>query len=82
MFTLVKQVMTSIVEAFDLLTDIVLLNQIYWEGMKEENQDKDSFKIACVVIFISISSCFLIAYSSIVNMLLYNGVYEPAQVKR
>lgn len=82
MFTLVKQVCTSIAEALDLLTDIILLNQIYWEGMKPENQDKDSYKIASVVIFIAISSCFLIAYSSIVNMLLYNGVYEPAQIKR
>ena len=76
--TLVKQVSTSVVEALDLTTDIILLNQIYWEGMKTANQDKDAYKIACVVIFISISSCFLIAYSSIVNMLLYNGVYEPA----
>ena len=65
-----------------MFTDIVLLNQIYWEGMKPENQDKDSFKIAVLVIFISICSCFLIAYSSIVNMLLYNGVYEPAQIRR
>ena len=78
MFTIIKQMQASIVEGLDLFTDIVLLNQIYWEGMKPENQDKDSFKIAVLVIFISICSCFLIAYSSIVNMLLYNGVYEPA----
>lgn len=69
---------TSIIEALDLLTDIILLNQIYWEGMKPENKDKDAFKIVCVCIFIFISSTFLIAYSSIVSMLLYNGVYEPA----
>ena len=82
MFTIVKQVQASIVEGLDLFTDIVLLNQIYWEGVKPENKDKDSFKIAVLIIFVSICSCFLIAYSSIVNMLLYNGVYEPAQIRR
>lgn len=69
-------------EALDVMTDVVILNQIYWEGMKPENIDKHSYKIATLCIFISICSCFLIAYSSIVNMLLYNGVYEPAQIRR
>lgn len=82
MFTIIKQIQGSVVEGLDLFTDIVLLNQIYWEGMKPENIDKDSYKIAVLVMFISICSCFLIAYSSIVNMLLYNGVYEPAQIRR
>ena len=82
MFTIVKQFQASVVEGLDLFTDVVLLNSIYWEGMKPENVDKHSFKIATLVIFISICSCFLIAYSSIVNMLLYNGVYEPAQIRR
>lgn len=80
--TIIKQVQASVVEGLDLYTDIVLLNHIYWEGMKEENINNHSFKICSLIIFISISSCFLIAYSSIVNMLLYNGVYEPAQIRR
>lgn len=37
MFTIIKQFQASIVEGFDLFTDIILLNQIYWEGMKPEN---------------------------------------------
>lgn len=82
MFTITKQIQASVVEGLDLFTDVVLLNQIYWEGMKPENADKDSYKIVALIMFISICSCFLIAYSSIVNMLLYNGVYEPAQIKR
>ena len=45
MLTIMKSIQASIVEGLDLFTDIVLLNEIYWEGMKPENKDKDSFKI-------------------------------------
>ena len=72
----------SVVEALDLLTDIILANQIYWEGMKPKNKDKDSFKIVFLIIVIAIASCFLIAYSSIVSMLLYNGDYEPSKKQK
>ena len=37
MFTIVKQFQASVVEGLDLFTDVVLLNSIYWEGMKPEN---------------------------------------------
>jgi hypothetical protein len=78
LFTIIKLFQATILEGIDTATDIILLEQIYWEGMKPENADSHGFKIASLYIFISICTPFIIAYSSIVNMLLYNGVYEPA----
>jgi hypothetical protein len=56
-----------------------LLNTVYWTGMEHPNH---SYKFATVFIFMSVSSVYLIAYSSMINMLLFKGVYEPAQVRR
>jgi hypothetical protein len=46
------------------------------------HRDNDSYKFATVYIFMAISSNYLIAYSSMVNMLLFKGAYEPAQVRK
>lgn len=64
------------------ITDFVLLYTVYWTGMKPENHHLWSYKFATVYIFMSISSVYLIAYSSMINMLLFKGVYEPQQIKR
>ena len=58
------------------ITDVVLLNRVYWTGM--EHQDNHSYKFATVYIFMCLTSVYLIAYSSMINMLLFKGVYEPA----
>lgn len=50
--------------------------------MKPDNKDLWSYKFATVFIFMSITSVYLIAYSSMINMLLFKGVYEPQQIKR
>jgi hypothetical protein len=61
-------------------TDILLLNVIYQTGV--QNQDKNSYMFATVFLFMCLTSVYLIAYSSMVNMLLFKGVYEPAQVRK
>jgi hypothetical protein len=61
-------------------TDILLLNVIYQTGVA--NQNKNSYMFATVFLFMCLTSVYLIAYSSMVNMLLFKGVYEPAQVRR
>ena len=50
--------------------------------MEEENIDKIGYKGALMVIFFSLLSTHLIAYSSIINMQLNLGLYEPAVVKK
>lgn len=59
------------------ITDILLCSSVYYTGMKEDNHAMWSYKFATVYIFMSISSVYLIAYSSMINMLLFKGVYEP-----
>ena len=58
-------------------TDFILCYTVYWTGMKPQNHHLWSYKFATVFIFMSISSVYLIAYSSMINMLLFKGVYEP-----
>lgn len=50
--------------------------------MQPHNKDLWSYKFATLFIFMSITSVYLIAYSSMINMLLFKGVYEPQQIKR
>jgi hypothetical protein len=79
MIALVIAILGAYTEISHHVTDIVLLNTVYWTGMKHPNH---SYKFATVFIFMSVSSVYLIAYSSMINMLLFKGVYEPAQVRR
>ena len=78
--------MLAIVQAYSEIThhvtDILLCATVYYTGMKPENHDMWSYKFAFVYIFMSVSSVYLIAYSSMINMLLFKGVYEPQQIKR
>jgi hypothetical protein len=71
----------AIVQAYSEIThhvaDILLCSSVYWTGMRDENHDKWSYKFATVFIFMSMTSVYLIAYSSMINMLLFKGVYEP-----
>lgn len=64
------------------ITDIVLCWTVYWTGMQPQNHHMWSYKFATLYIFMCISSEYLIAYSSMINMLLFKGVYEPNQIKR
>ena len=64
------------------ITDLLLCYTVYWTGMKPENHGLWSYKFATVYIFMSLTSVYLIAYSSMINMLLFKGVYEPQQIKR
>lgn len=41
-----------------------------------------SYKFATVYIFLCLTSVYLIAYSSMINMLLFKGVYEPQIIRR
>ena len=59
------------------ITDLLLCNKVYWTGMEPNNHGMWSYKFATVYIFMSLTSVYLIAYSSMINMLLYKGVYEP-----
>lgn len=67
-------------EVSNHVTDILLLSSVYWKGMK--HSDNHSYKFATVYIFMCLTSVYLIAYSSMINMLLFKGVYEPAQIRR
>ena len=80
--TIVWKIVSSISEYLNLITTINLISQIYDEGNKTENRDKNSFSIAIIYLFMAISSQFLIAYSSTLYMLFYNGVYEPDYINR
>ena len=64
-------------ELADEGTDVYLLYTLYWISMREENRDKLGYKAALMVIFFSILSTHLIAYSSIINMSLNLAHYEP-----
>lgn len=63
-------------EMLNHCTDILLLNVIYQTGI--QNKGKDSYMLATIFLFMCLTSVYLIAYSSMVNMLLFKGVYEPA----
>jgi len=80
MIALVIAILGAYTEISHHVTDIVLLNTVYWTGRRHPGND--SYKFATVFIFMSVSSVYLIAYSSMINMLLFKGVYEPAQVRR
>ena len=63
------------------ITDVLLCHSVYWTGMRiqEEKPEQSnwSYKFATVYIFMCLTSVYLIAYSSMINMLLFKGVYEP-----
>jgi len=72
-------ILSAYSEVMHHVTDIVLGHTVYWTGMEDQQW---SYKVVTVWIFMSVSSVYLIAYSSMVNMFLYKGVYEPQQIKR
>lgn len=82
MIALIIAIAGAYAEISHHITDIFLLNTVYWLSRKPENEGSHSYKFATVFIFMSVSSVYLIAYSSMINMLLFKGVYEPAQVRR
>ena len=63
------------------VTDVLLCSTVYWTGMSIQKNNPEestwSYKFATVYIFMSLTSVYLIAYSSMINMLLFKGVYEP-----
>jgi len=80
MIALIIAIVGAYSEISHHITDVILLNRVYWTGM--QHPDNHSYKFATVYIFLSLTSVYLIAYSSMINMLLFKGVYEPAQVRR
>ena len=62
------------------ISDILLCYTVYYTGMAHPGNH--SYKIVTVLIFTLLTSVYLIAYSSVINMLLYKGVYEPQQIKK
>ena len=69
-------------EVMHHVSDVILCREVYWTGMEERNHHLWSYKFATVYIFLSLTSVYLIAYSSMINMLLFKGVYEPQVIKR
>lgn len=80
MIALLMAILGAYSEISHHVTDIFLLSTVYYTGMR--NKENASYKFATVYIFMAISSNYLIAYSSMVNMLLFKGAYEPAQVRK
>lgn len=80
MIALMIAIVGAYTELSNHVTDIFLLHAIYSTG--RHHPDNDSYKFATVFIFMCLTSVYLIAYSSMINMLLFKGVYEPAQVRR
>lgn len=76
MIALILALVGAYTEISHHITDVVLLWDVYWIGMA--NKDIQSYKFATVFIFMCLTSPYLIAYSSMINMLLFKGVYEPA----
>ena len=65
-------------ELFDLITSIILLNDIYWAGMaQEDNTGLNSYKVSTLIMFISIFAPFWIAYSALLKIALVQDRYEP-----
>lgn len=77
MIALIMAIIQAKSEIAHHITDILLCSKTYWTGMQQDNKDLWSYKFATVFIFMSITSVYLIAYSSMINMLLFKGVYEP-----
>ena len=64
------QVYFSKAQLADEITDWLLLWQLYWLSMEPENRQNASLKAALLVVFFSVLSTHLVAYSSIINMQL------------
>ena len=69
-------------EALDHISDIVLLFLIYHYGLKPQNLYKIDYTIVFVVKLLAITSNYLIAYSSGVQLLLHKGVFDPENWKK
>lgn len=76
LLTLLITIVGAYSELLNNITDVFLLKVIYETGL--QYKEKDSYKFATVYIFMCLTSVYLIAYSSMINMLLYKGVFEPA----
>ena len=65
-----------------MITSIILLNDVYWTGMKQEdNTSLNGYKISTIVLFLSVFSPFWIAYSALLKIALMQDRYEPNQVR-
>jgi hypothetical protein len=81
-------------ESAPILADIYLLYEIYWASMEERNlynplivenpgnRHHLSYKFTVITLLICIASTFLIAYSSLITMMLDNRTYESAIVAK
>lgn len=74
LIAIVMELMGSKSEISSFVTGVLLTKEIYYTGMAHPN---DSYKIVTLLMFTILSTEFLIAYSSVINMLLFKGVYEP-----
>lgn len=94
-FMQAMMVYSNITELLDKGSDFYLIYKVYEKGMAiinnpEENMDDEgkfnwkkwSYQIVIVNMFISLTSNFLISFSSYIYLLLYKGYYNPETFKR
>ena len=71
---IVMELIGSKSEISSFITGVMLTNEIYWTSLAHPTF---SYKMVTLLMCTIISTEFLIAYSSVINMLMFKGVYEP-----
>jgi hypothetical protein len=72
-------VYSSVIQFIDLGTDGKLLYDMYYYS--REYPENASYKIVTTTMAISMLSTYLIAYSSIIKLMLDSGKFEPHIIK-